>query len=295
MATTKLNSVIVAVARKLQDERTDASASSDTGTVYHSVLLTEYANRAVRDLLREKFLALGKEGFAGLLPEYIVESAALTLDAGSVAKPVGAWFVLDLYKSDKTIKFEPLEPDEVGSVLTSEAGLDNATASRPKFYEEGSNIKTLGLTSGNVIARYIKAHQDLTVITGASGDGKSSSDTAAYTATTKTWDADIYNTFAVAADAGKPMMFRTASVVYFGTIVSVTNVAPDEGDPLGHCYIVLEGDGLPSGNVASIVESMIADMGPLDSDLKLNENWLGEIIDRMVAMGEADAERLTRQ
>jgi len=291
MATTKKNSLILAAARKIKDERTSAGTSSDTGAKYSSALWSEYADRAVRDFLTDQLVTLGKEEFARKFPEYIKTSTTLTLSSGSVAKPSDCWFVIDLSKSDLSLKFEPLEPDEVGSVLVGEAGLDNATASRPKFYEEGANIKTLGLTSGDVIARYIRTQPDITVLTATAGNG-----TIYATAANLTWTAatQLLTIDAVSIldsdDLNRLIMFRTATVVYVGRISAVSEAG---GDTL----VTIAGDGLPAGNISpsNIIEFVVSDLWPEDTDLKLNDNWFGQIIDRMVAMAEADAVRLMQQ
>lgn len=302
VATSNFNSIILASARKLKDERTYPTSAGDTGKVFTAAVLAEYTNRAVRDFLTAQFIklteALGqaaaKEEFARRFPEYIATSGSLTLSSGSVAKPTDCWFVLDLSKSDLSLKFEPLEPDEIGSVLVSDAGLDNASATHPKFYEQGTTIKTLGVTSGDVIARYIRFQTDITSVTGTAGNGHIFTDAAyvTWTAATRLLSFNIAGSPSgyTASDIGKVVSFRTATVAYVGIIEAVNSSA----DPI---TVTLRGDGIPSGNIAApdIIDIICADVGPVDSDLKLNANWYGEIIERVVAMGEADQARLIQQ
>ena len=291
MATTKKNSIILVAARRLKDARTSAGSSSDTGAVYTSAILSDYCDRAVREFLKEKLLTLGKEEFARQFPEYIKTSTTLTLAAGSVAKPSDCWFVLDLHKTDLSVKFEPLEPDEVGSVLTSDAGLDNASATHPKFYEEGSNIKTLGVTTGDVYARYIRTQPDITILTAAAGNG-----TIYTTSANLIWTAAT-NLLTIAAisildsdDINRLIMFRTATIVYVGRITAVSETGGTT------TLVTITGDGLPAGNLTApnIVEFVVSDLWPEDTDLDLNDNHFGEIIDQMVQFAEEDAIRIVR-
>lgn len=293
MATTALNSLIIAASRKLHDARTDASSVGDTGRVYSSAMLTDYANRSVRDFLRDSLKMLGPKVFAETFPEYVKTSAALTLSSGSVAKPTDALFILGLMKSDLSLNFEPVKAEELASVLTGGAGLLNASATQPLFYDEGLYIKTLGVTTGDVYARYIRTHPDLTPITGVSGNGKFYTTTAnmTYAAAIKELSFSVaLSGLFTSADAGKPIMFRTAAVCYSGHIVNVTIVGADTGTVL-----YLAGDGLPAVDLTTIADLIVTDVGPIDSDLKLNQLWLGDIIDRMVAMGEGDAVRIIQQ
>jgi hypothetical protein len=292
MATVVLDSLILAAARKLKDQRTSAGPGDDTGHVYNSALLTEYANRAVRDFLKDAYKTLGRDGFPELFPEYIKQSGTLTLSSGAVAKPADAFFIVDLVVSDLSLKFDPLPQSKVPQVQVGDAGLDNASATHPKFWEEAGYIKTLGVTTGNVIARYIKKHSDLVVVTDAVGNGIIYTTAANLTWTAATKLLTIASTTGLldSGDLNKLILFRTSTVVYVGRISAVSEAG-------GSTLVTLTGDGLPAGNISpsNIVEFVISDLWPDDSDLVLNQNWHGEILDRMVGMGEQDAERLLKQ
>lgn len=286
MATTKFNANIIEAARRLKSARTSAGPSEDSTKKYSSALLTQYENRAVRDLLKELYEALGDKGFGDVVPEYIATSPALTLASGIVAKPADAWHITDLLKSDRTVKFHKIPSLEVENVRSGQDGLIVPSATRPVFWEEGPNIYTLGLTTGDVIARYVKTHQDITVITDAAGNGTIYTTAAnlTWTAATKTVAIAAISIFS-SADVNKLLIFRTSSIVYIGTIQSVTEVGGTTTN------LVLSGDGLPAGNIAApnIIELVMSDVGPGATDLKLADNHFGNIIDRMVAFGLADA------
>ena len=292
MATSNLNSLILATARKLKDARTNPSSVGDTGRVYSSAVLTDYANRAVRDFLRDALKSLGPKLFAETFPEYIKTSSTLTLAAGSVAKPTDALFVIGLMKSDLTLNFEPVKAEELASVLTGAAGLLNASATQPLFYDEAGNIKTLGVTTGDVIARYIRVHPDLTVITTAVGNGTIYTTAAniTWTAATKLLTIDD-DPFFSGDQTNRLIMFRTATIVYVGRIQSQTV------DLSANTLVTIDGDGLPAGNISApnIIEMVVSGLWPDGSDLKLNAIWYGEIVERMTAMAEADAVRILQQ
>jgi len=291
MATTLFNLNILAAARKRLDKRSSAGPGDDTGHVYSSGLWSEYQNRAVRDILKLLYDSVGEKDFGNIIPEYMVTSGSLSLVGGVFAKPADCWHVVDLVKSDLSVKFHKLKSSEVEDVRAGQNGVIVPTATRPVFWEEGPNIYTLGLTSATVIARYIKTHQDI-VVSVAPIDAGHKYLTAAnieYVAATKTLR--ITDTLPaggwVAADANRDLVFYTASQVYKGRIVSVTlDSGPD------HIDIVITGDGIPATNIsASNILAVVtpAISGSDDADLKLNGNFFGDLIDRMAAFALEDS------
>jgi hypothetical protein len=292
MATTNLNTLIRAAARKLKDERTSPASSDDTGHVYSSALLTEYANRAVRDFLRDSFKALGKDRFAELFPEYIKQSGVLTLASGLAAKPSDAFLVIDLFVSDLSLKFDPLGESKVAQVQVSDAGLDNASATHPKFWDEDGSIKTLGVTSGSVIARYISIHPDLSVITTATSAGTVYTTAAnlSYTAATKLLiiDGELH-IFDTNIPTNQVIQLWTSTTVYTGRVSSYHITIG------GDAEVYLDGENLPASDIvpSNLLGIAISGSGPNPNDIKLKEYWHGEILERMVQMGEADAVRIS--
>lgn len=283
MATTRFNANILEAARRLKDQRTSAGTSEDSSKRYKSAVLSAYQNRAVRDIIRETYEALG-EAFGDVIPEQVKTSGTLSLTAGVVAKPSDAWYALDLVKSDRTVKFWKLPHRQVEDVLTGSDGLIVPSATRPVFWEEGQNVKTNGLTSGNVIMKYVRAHQDISVITSATGNGTiyTTANDLTWTAATKTLTVALQAGLLTSADVNKLLMFRTSGIVYVGRIESVS----------GDLDVVLFGDGLPAGNIAvpNIIEFVVSDLQPDGNDLTLNAEFDGEIVDRMIEFGLKDAQ-----
>jgi hypothetical protein len=292
--TTYLNNLILATARKLKDERTSAASSDDTGHVYSSALLTEYANRAVRNYLAAELNSLGIKAFARKYPEYVKQSSALSLSSGSVAKPADALFVFDLVLSDLSLRFDPISQENVAQALAGEAGLGAPSATHPGFYEESGNIKTLGVTSGTVLARYISVHPDLAVITTATSVGiiYTTAANLTWTAATKllTVDGELH-LFDTIDPTNQIIQFWKSGVVYTGRVSSYHITIG------GDAEVYVQGEALPASDItpSSLLGLAISGHGPEADDLKLNEHWHGEILERMVQMGQADAERLTQQ
>ena len=278
MATTKLNTVILATARRLKAPRT--LATDDAGS-YTSLLLTEYVNRSIKDLLLDKYIQFGDKAFRELFPEYVKTSGSLTLTSGVTAKPSDCFVVTDLVDSTGLISFKKLSQDEVDDVRRSQNKIIVPSSTRPVFYEEAGNIYTLGITSGTVIARYIQSPSDLTPITTSATNGNwyTGSD-GAWTASTRLLAGTMNSSFA-STDINKKILFRTATIVYSGTIESFVSTTS----------VIVRGDGLPTGNIVagSVVAIMVSDVEIDSSDLKINLYWLAEIIDRAVAYGLKDA------
>lgn len=281
MATPILNGLILKAARMMQEPRTSAAASDDTGKVYKSARWTDYANSSLRDLLKEKVKELGVDSFMTSFPEYVKTSGVLTLVAGEVAKPSDAMIIVDVLKSDLTVKFERVNAEEVASVQSGEHGLYAPTASRPVFWEENGFIHTLGQTTGDIVAKYIVSPPDAAVITTAAGVGKKNTANGQYTAATALLAATMNVSFA-SGDENRPVMFwdNAAGKVYAGTISSVKDA--DE--------VYLTGDGLPPANIAAGNVTIVLMAELTGSDIALNPVWHGELLQRMVAYAMADYE-----
>ena len=71
-----------------------------------------------------------------------------------------------------------------------------------------------------------------------------------------------------------------ASKVYFGTVASVKDA--DE--------VYLTGEGLPAANISVGDVTMVLMEQVRDTDILLNDMWMGEIVRRMVQYGIADAQ-----
>lgn len=280
MATTKFNNILLAGARRLKDARTDPTPNGDANARYTSVQLTEYANRSVRDYLVAKLVELGPDGFADKYPEYIKTSGVLTLAAGAVAKPADAIVVADLMLSDLSKTFSRIAQGRVANVKVGKDALIIPSATKPVFWEEGSNVNTLGILAGNVIARYIVTHQDILPSTAPVGNGNFNSASGGWVAATRTLSAPMNVAFVV-GDVNKNVMFRSATVTYSGKIDSRTT--PSD--------VVLSGYNLPAVDIAApgVVQVIVSDQGPDPADLLLNDNWHSEIINRIVQYGLADA------
>lgn len=170
MATTRFNNHVLSVARRLNDPRTDASATGDTGAVYSSAILSYYVNQAMRDLVRDYFLKLGEQATAAIFPDLVKVSSALTLTTGSVAVPTDSWFITALRVSGGTKEFRKIhDVRDINRAITGEHAFIKPTAAKPYFYELGGTINTLGITTGNVLAHYMTVPPDVTVVTGAGG------------------------------------------------------------------------------------------------------------------------------
>lgn len=181
MATPKFNNLILTAARRLKAPR---SLATEDVNPYTSVILQGYANQAIRDLLNEKLVSLPTlQGFARLFPEYVKRSDELTLADGSVAKPVDAMLVLELFKSTGAVYFTPYDPVYAGKIITGYDVMNIPTATDPLFWEEAGLIKVLPVAVGgySVYARYFEGHEDLVV------DGET--DLKLH----KTWHGDVIN------------------------------------------------------------------------------------------------------
>jgi hypothetical protein len=279
MATTILNSLIIQASRMIQEYRTDAGTGGDSNKRFKSSNWTDYTNRALRDLLRDKLAQLGSKQFAEQFAEYIKTSGVLTVVSGSVSKPSDALWVLEVAKSDLSIWYDRVPEEEVMSVKTGRNMMIVPTSTKPVFWEENGSINTLGLTAGNIVARYIEAPSALAVITSAAGNGKKNTANGQYTAATKLLQATMSTGFA-AGDENRVVMFydNAAGKVYYGTIASVKDA--DE--------VYLSGDGLPAANIAAGSVTIVLMEQLQDADVKLKSIWHGELLERIVKYALAD-------
>jgi hypothetical protein len=284
MATRYFNDIILAVARRLKSPRTLATDNNTTlgiTATYSSAVLADYVNRSVKDMLIDCYKKFGVKYLCQMFPEYIKTSGSLTLQAGCVVKPADCFIVMNLKTSDNTIEFKKLTQEQVENVRTGNEKLIVPSATRPVFWEENGSIYTLGVTTGDVVARYIVLHQDILPISTVATNGNwlTGSD-GAWTASTRL----LSGTMAVAVVAGdvnKKILFRTATKVYGGRIENFVSAGSFN----------VSGDGLPSGNITSgsVIAILISDNDVDSSDIKLNIYFHSEIIDRAVQYGLADA------
>lgn len=280
MATTTLNTLILQASRMVQEARTDAGVGGDTGMRYTSANWTDYVNKALRDFLADKVVTLGVEKFALMFSEYVKTSGVLTVASGVVAKPSDALWVMAVAKSDYTLWYDRVAEEDVVSVQTGRNAMITPSASRPVFWESDGNINTLGLTSGNIVCRYIVTPTALSVITSAAGSGKKNTANGQYTAATRLLQATMNSGFA-SGDENRTVMFwdNAASKVYFGQIASVKDA--DE--------VYLTGDGLPAANIAAGSVTIVLMEQLRDPDVKLLPLWHGELLQRIVKYALSDA------
>lgn len=173
--TTRFDNNIIVVARRLKDKRLDTVpplSSSDTGLRYSNALLSSYENRAIRDLILDRYA----KGTALLeIPEYIatVASLAPNTTTGILAKSDAQWHFVELISTSPAVIFIPLAEDaQPLRVVSGRHGIINPTYRMPIFYEESGNLVVYpatsdGTTQWSLTGRYLKTHQDITIDTGA--------------------------------------------------------------------------------------------------------------------------------
>jgi hypothetical protein len=207
-------------------------------------------------------------------------SGALALVAGSVAKPTDCLYVMNV--NNTTYGFPRISQKSVEGVVTGINRVIVPSATKPFFYEEGGNIKTLGVTAGNITARYIVVHQDMAPSLSSAGSGKYGTGitTAIYTLATRTLSAATMSAAFAAIDVSKRITFIGEVQVYWGRIASYVSATS----------VILSGDGLPPWNIGmgDIHAILVVDNDNDTADLKLNEYWHPEIVQRCVQMALAD-------
>ncbi len=283
MATTEFNTIVRNVARRLQEAQADAAGYlSGTFDTYSAALVAQYVNRAVSDLVLKKTEKL-QDRVADVLPEMVRTSGALTLATGRVARPVDCLFVLGGVTSPGNVYLTPLRGAQVSVAIARVDAKLKPSACEPMLYDEGGYLNTLGITSGDIVVRYVVKHQPITISEAAAGNGKwlTGAD-GAYTASTKRL-AGTFSTVLAAGDAGKQVMLRTATKVYHATIASVVSGT----------IAVLAGTDVPAADVAagSVVAVLVSDLSPETTDLQLGAQWFTEIEDSAVRRAIADAQR----
>jgi len=286
MATVVMNDLILKAARKVQEYRTSAAIGGDSATFrFTSADWTDYINRAVRKYLKERLDLLGVEGFRVLYPEYEKPSGVLTLAAGAVAKPSDALVILNLAKSDLSIFYEMLPRERITAVQTGRDTEIVPSATKPVFWEEEGFIKTLGLTTGNVVARYIKTHTDVLPIASAAGVGVKNTAAGEYTVATQLLSAPTWSRTLQSTDANRRLMFydNAAGKVYYArakTIPSVASVVIESVD----------GSVLPAANIAAGDVTIVLMEETANEDIVLNKMWHDEIVERVFGYAIADWE-----
>ena len=279
--TTKLNTIIFTVARKLKDARASLSAS-DSDKRYSNTLLTTYANDSIRDFLREQLEVLGPEAFVEKFPEYVKESGNLVIAAAEVTRPSDALFILDLFKADLSLSFTRKSPSEIADFKTARDAAVIPSTTEPVFWDEDGKIKVLpnsaGINDATVKARYIVTHQDIAINATASGNGNYQVTGApTFTAATKLLTATPAANFG-ANDLGRKILMKdVAHIVYEGLVESAPSTTT----------LVLKGDGLPS--VDKTISHWLISYVDDSTDLKLNQVFHGEIIERAFQKAQADA------
>lgn len=284
MPTINFNNNVLAAARRLKDARTGPTSIDDTGKRFSSALLSEYENRAVRDMIRANYQQLQNK-IATLFPEYMKISASTNLIAGtsyaSIPIPSDCWYATDVSYANYSGKFYRVPQDRIETVKNGQDPLIVPSTTRPVWWQENNLICVLPASlSSAIIIRYLKVHQDIQPIIGmnAAGDYLTSG-SPTFTLATNTLSGGTYHNGGFTnADINKLVIFRdTTPYVYIGQIASVNSANS----------VVLYGYGLPTGNV-TVADVIKPDYLSVPPDLQINPSWYGEIIDRMVAFGEAD-------
>jgi hypothetical protein len=263
MATVKFNSIVTELFTRLKDPITVANAN---GVVYSNTLVCYHLNRAIRDFLIEKIVSLKKD-FSEVFPEYVKIGSQIALTSGIVAKPSDCFTVLDLTASG--VKFTKVDQFRVDNIINGFDPVIVPSSSKPIFWEEGFNIKTYGLTTGNVIPRYIVLHTDISPIVSVIGNWNTAS--GSYVAATQTLSAVTYYSLG-AANINNPIMFRSATASYQGIVAS----SPSNGS------VILRGDGLPTTDIATVLQVIMSTTVPDSSDLYLSPYWYGEIVEKTI-------------
>jgi hypothetical protein len=278
-ATLRFNANLMAAASTLKDRRTRPSSAGDSGRRFSSDILAYYENRAIKELILEKYFQYG-ENFDQVMPECVKTSADLTLDANGVADlPPDAWLFIDLAKSDFSAYihkiFEDVSAVRAGRVGTIQPSLDDVY-----FFEEGRKIYVLpddGATT--VKGRYVVTPTDISVIE-ESGGGNYSVGKGEWTSATGLLAVSMHSDFLI-TDIGKTVMFQIGTTIYHGRISGYSDT--DE--------VFVSGQGLPTGG--EIVEAvMVADSGPDLNDVPIAPIWDPEIVKRMVGYGLADQKNM---
>ena len=287
MATSLFNGLIITASQRLKDARTDPTVNGDIGRRYSSSLLQKYANQAVRDLLLAQLNA-SSDKFSADFSDYVKPGNQLALTQtttggvtyGIVPTPAEAFLVISL-QTTAGVKFRHLKATEIQDVKLGVDGLIVPSATNPVFWEENGSIWTLGVVTGNVIPRYVRTHQDITVSTSAAGAGKKNSGNGSYAAASQTLTIAMTGNFVQGTDENDRIMFwdNAASKVYYARIGSIPST--------GACTLL--GDGLPTVDIAA-GNITICMMATNDiTDLILDQSWFEQVLDGMLKYAMIDA------
>jgi len=289
MPTTRFNGLVIDVARRLQEPKVeDAGYLTGTFSRYSAALISSYVNNAIREIVRDVLKTSGK-AFPEIMPEMIKNTAPLALTNGALSRPSDFLYGLSMVSDAGNILFRYIPGRSIGEAIS---GIDPAivgTADEPIFYEEGDFLRTKGITSGSVVLRYVRLHEDIVISVAAAGNGKlyTGADSV-YTAATKTLQGTFTPALAV-GDERKHIMFydNIAGKVHHARITSYVDAT----------HVTLEGDDLPVADIAQgdITIILISDLSPDTSDIVLKPDWNFAIIERAVSHGIADARRLVLQ
>lgn len=224
--------------------------------------------------------------FGDLFPELVKTSSPLAVATGVIAKTSDMWRAIQLFNEDRTVFVDRIPDKDIADVIAGRS-LTIPTLAKPVFYEERDNIYVLPTTfSDDMYVRYVINHPDVAVITSNNGYGKYSNSPGTYTSATKTFAVAVGEIYQngivsgfVAADTGKMVVVLDATPkIYFGRIASVTDAVT----------VVLQGDGLPTADIAGTANIYMIDVEDL-TDILLKEIWDTEIQDRMVKLAITDA------
>lgn len=282
MASTRFNNNILVAARRLQQNRSVAGPGGDTGNRYTSARLSDYQNRAIRDLIKAKYDA-APEVFPLRYPQMMKTSDPFTINALTrIAIPSDVWLVTELWLG--SLKFKKVPDHRIGDVLSGVDRLIVPSVNEPAFFTENGYMYFLpdtGLT-GEVKYRFVKEHADIAVNTAASGVGNKNTANGAFTVATKQLTAAMSIAFAD-SDVGKKIIFATVNGI--GTLTGVyeslifAKVSATE--------VTIGGDYLPTANeIVSTV--LVSDYTPELSDIQISKYDDGAIIDLMVGLATTD-------
>lgn len=276
MATIRFNKNILRAASKVGQKRKGAGPSDDMNNRISSELWSLYQNNAIRKIIRETFQSYG-ENAALQIPEYVTESGELVLTSGYVTVPADLWFDLSVVNAAGDLIFRRIPPKDLPAVLAGKHGMYKPSQTKPYYYMEGTKIYVLPSTlTDNIIIKYIKRHEDITVNEATSGAGNYMSGASG------TWDYTtnkITATMAInfsANDVNKPYMMIAelkpgaggGNKIFSGFVESI----------IDNTNAVLKGDGSPVGDVIqSVLEFLISYVGPDSSDIQL-KSWYDDLI-----------------
>lgn len=277
MATVKFNRVVTDAARVLKSARVLAT---DDVEPYSSALLQGYANRAIRDFIRDKFIETG-EMFGELLPEYVKKSGGITLAGGLAVMPNDVMYALDLWSSSN--KYAKISKEDVADIESGNNKLLVPSATRAYWWVEDGMIRTLGKLSDTVFLRYYATHVDISAVTTVGTAGNWNSDNGNWTALSRLLTVSMNSNF-VAGDVGKVVAFRSAVGTFGGRIVrrDANNI------------VCVAGDGLPTVDITGgVLQVIVLDIEPDGADMKLSAVWHGEIVKRVVDMALRDTKEVS--